>query len=234
MSSQQDFKGVVSLSEEQYTTLSTTGTLTVGDITLTYSPTDTIYVTPDTSSGVIQLVGTEDNPINFATDMEDDTFYIISGKFVYSSAVIADIRNGKVLAYKMKKDDYFTGNNQGIMLLNGSLYGASITSKQSGMFSFNISNGYVNSNSWVNFGVVSQLNNKDTSNFGGMGRGIYAPMTSGNIGQILQSNGANQAPSWNSLSTTISESSTDNEIPSALAVYNLIQNSIVSALGGNY
>lgn len=47
MSSQQDFKGVVSLSEEQYTTLSTTGTLTVGDITLTYSPTDTVYVTPD-------------------------------------------------------------------------------------------------------------------------------------------------------------------------------------------
>lgn len=47
MSSQQDFKGIVSLSEEQYTTLSTTGTLTVGDITLTYSPTDTVYVTPD-------------------------------------------------------------------------------------------------------------------------------------------------------------------------------------------
>lgn len=47
MSSQQNFKGIISLSEEQYTTLSTTGTLTVGDITLTYSPADTVYVTPD-------------------------------------------------------------------------------------------------------------------------------------------------------------------------------------------
>lgn len=150
----------------------------------------------DISSGIQELVGTEENPINFATDMEDETYYLISGKFVYSSAVIADIRNSKVLAYKMKKGDYFTGNNQGIMLLNGSLYGASITSKQSGMFSFNISNGYVNSNSWVNFGVVSQLNNNDTSNFGGMGRGIYAPMTSGTSGQILQSNGSGNEPTW--------------------------------------
>lgn len=336
----------------------------------------------DISSGIQELVGTEENPINFATDMEDETFYIISGKFVYSSTIIANIRSGKVLAYKMKKDDYFTGNKQGIMLLNGSLYGADITTKQSGMFSFNINNGYVNNNSWENFGVVSQLNNKNTSNFGGVGRGIYAPTTSGNtgqilqsngsgkgptwvdasngiqtligteespinlatsltvgqlyscrgvinaganysftslgetndnfllykwsdtgiyaltcsssdidgvthifngyqgicyiiidtsgnitgvsnanfinslngnsnvepgtplsiyapttsgeVGQLLQSNGADQAPSWNSLSTTISESSTNNEIPSALSVYNLIQSSIVSALGGNY
>ena len=87
MSSRQDFKGIVSLSEEQYTTLSTTGTLTVGDITLTYSPTDTIYVTPDTSSGVIQLVGTETNPINFATDMEVGQIYSCTG-VIYNGASI--------------------------------------------------------------------------------------------------------------------------------------------------
>ena len=47
--SQATFKGVVKLSQTQYETLKSSGTLTVGDVTLTYDPTTTLYVTP--SSG---------------------------------------------------------------------------------------------------------------------------------------------------------------------------------------
>lgn len=42
---EKDFKGVVKLTEEQYKTLKETGSITVGEITYNYSPTDTVYVT---------------------------------------------------------------------------------------------------------------------------------------------------------------------------------------------
>ena len=41
-----NFKGIVYLTNEQYTTLQTNGTITVGDVTLTYDE-NTLYVTPD-------------------------------------------------------------------------------------------------------------------------------------------------------------------------------------------
>lgn len=50
-----NFKGIVYLTDEQYTTLKDTGTIAVGGITLTYDE-NTLYVTPDTAqpSGVSQ------------------------------------------------------------------------------------------------------------------------------------------------------------------------------------
>ena len=41
---------IMKLSQAEYTTLSTTGTLTKDGVTYTYSPSDTIYVTPDITS----------------------------------------------------------------------------------------------------------------------------------------------------------------------------------------
>lgn len=41
---------IFKLSQAEYTTLSTTGTLTKDGVTYTYSPSDTIYVTPDITS----------------------------------------------------------------------------------------------------------------------------------------------------------------------------------------
>lgn len=41
------FKGVVKLTQTQFDTLKETGTLTVSDETITYSPSDTIYVVED-------------------------------------------------------------------------------------------------------------------------------------------------------------------------------------------
>ena len=42
------FKGVVQLTEAQYNTLKTNGTITVGDVTLTYDQ-NTLYVTTDST-----------------------------------------------------------------------------------------------------------------------------------------------------------------------------------------
>jgi hypothetical protein len=44
---------IMKLSQAEYTTLSTTGTLTKDGVTYTYSPTDTIYVTPDANSPLV-------------------------------------------------------------------------------------------------------------------------------------------------------------------------------------
>lgn len=45
MAETNNFKGVVGLTEEQYNTLQSTGTLVVGDVTYIYDPTGTLYVT---------------------------------------------------------------------------------------------------------------------------------------------------------------------------------------------
>lgn len=51
MSNQATFKGVVKLpSEADFQTLQSTGTITIGGVTVTYSPQDTLYVVPDTTT----------------------------------------------------------------------------------------------------------------------------------------------------------------------------------------
>lgn len=47
------FKGVVYLTEEQYKELKTNGTITVGNISLTYDE-DILYVTPDNISELVE------------------------------------------------------------------------------------------------------------------------------------------------------------------------------------
>lgn len=54
------YKGVVKLTKAQLETLVNTGTVTDGTTTITYSPDDTIYLTPQeeastTTAGVIQI-----------------------------------------------------------------------------------------------------------------------------------------------------------------------------------
>ena len=54
---------------------------------------------------------------------------------------------------------------------------------------------------------------------------FYAPATAGTSGDILKSNGSG-APTWLSLSTSVSSGSTDSQVPSALAVYAAINSGI--------
>lgn len=53
--SQEIFKGVVKLTQAQFDELKQNSTITVGGQTITYSPTDTVYVTPTASDGGIDL-----------------------------------------------------------------------------------------------------------------------------------------------------------------------------------
>lgn len=183
---------------------------------------------PKGDPGIESLEGTNDNPITVSrlrSEIQQGKYTILSGVglenislnslyqylVITDSAVEDDPRTLYILGVSKNADnEYIPGSGIGIIHLwnNNSIIGY-------------IENGLnsLNGNYW---------------SYGYPTPNIYAPLTSGTSGQILQSNDANNAPTWSSLSTTISESSTDNEIPSALAVYNLIQNSIVSALGGNY
>lgn len=70
--------------------------------------------------------------------------------------------------------------------------------------------------------VLKEFNNSAAIDFGT----IYAPITGGTVGQILQAVGTTSAPGWVSLSTSIASGSTDVQIPSALAVYNAISTGI--------
>lgn len=199
MSSQQYFKGIVSLSEEQYITLSTTGTLTVGDITLTYSPTDTVYVTPEvssTDSNIELLIGTDNEPI--------DLYNLTAGKYYLLQGYVKQSASNNLLV-KMYSDD--TGaipasvlcyrwvdfaNNQKITFFNANAVNSEIIYNETMdtiimvyKSGFNVSN--------------AQIIRRVTSLNGSSGRisvSIYAPTTSGTSGQVLQSNGANQAPTW--------------------------------------
>lgn len=57
-----NFEGVMSLSEEQYQQLYTNGTLTIGDVVLTYKN-GMVYVTPDTSTTLQTLTLTQGNAV---------------------------------------------------------------------------------------------------------------------------------------------------------------------------
>ena len=69
MSNQATFKGVVKLpSEADFQTLQSTGTITIGGVTVTYSPQDTLYVVPET-----------DTPTTYATP---EDVYLATGNSI--------------------------------------------------------------------------------------------------------------------------------------------------------
>ena len=70
---------------------------------------------------------------------------------------------------------------------------------------------------------VNGTTNGDSTNGVSLGT-IYAPTTAGTSGQLLKSTGSG-APDWLTISTSISNSSTDSQVPSALAVWNAIESS---------
>lgn len=70
MSNQATFKGVVKLpSEADFQTLQSTGTITIGGVTVTYSPQDTLYVVPETG----------DTPTTYATP---EDIYLATGNSI--------------------------------------------------------------------------------------------------------------------------------------------------------
>lgn len=68
-----NFKGIVYLTNEQYTTLQTNGTITVGDVTLTYDE-NTLYVTPDSGENAITVIN------NLTSTSTTDALSAMQGK----------------------------------------------------------------------------------------------------------------------------------------------------------
>lgn len=244
------FKGVVKLSQEQFDTLKSTGTLTVNGETITYSPDDTVYAVGDNISeqvsnntsdieqlqtdissleteltnkldknqgvenvgkflgidntgdtlpldlpktGIIQLIGTEDNPVNLYTDTEIGQIYGVSG-YVWREP------NGTSNSAKFNTSViYFRRLNDQVGIISDLILSSNGTSGNMGgtQISFNTnaeSTDYVLGEIIV-YNKYANLNINDSTG-GNSIQNFYAPTTSGTAGQILQSNGYRNAPTW--------------------------------------
>ena len=158
-----------------------------------------VLQTVDTSGGIIQLVGTTSNPINFATSMEVGQLYSCSGEFYttntlgltisFEVALIGD--NPPYLIYK-PSDTQVLIFNAAFQLSTLNLMIGSLPNS-TGSLTFNSSTGVI-SGYQVNLAITSLNGNIRSDRF--TQRDIYAPVTSGTSGQILSSNGDNNDPTW--------------------------------------
>lgn len=144
---------------------------------------------------VITLVGTEDDPINFYEDIEMGKIYLISGYIKRGSSVFMLQPDHPDRQY-ICKCNYETSNSKSITLQGN---GIILTSGGSRTVPPNVvetflahPSGDINNYS---FGLGFPSFNGETYHYD-YHNGFYAPITSGTAGQILQSNGANNAPTW--------------------------------------
>lgn len=131
---------------------------------------------------IVKLVGTSDNPINLGLDTEVGKVYCISG--------VVQLTANTQVTY----NDYFLINriNDGILGYNIYISTNQILFRD-GIFIrvyLNSETGYVTAS--IPYSSIYLLNGQNNSS----ALSFYAPTTSGNAGQILQSNGYGQAPTW--------------------------------------
>ena len=153
------------------------------------------------------LTGTNDNPINFATDMEVNHLYSCSGVFFNTISPSAQSSiSGKTVNFQdqgrsflfYKRDNTsvvclassHNTNSKTTVIIFSAMYG--ITE-----ITFDSTTGELtNIRSGMGFGRVNGIE----GNGNAQALGIYAPIESGSVGQILQSNGEGIAPTWVNLS----------------------------------
>ena len=250
------FKGVIKLTQEQFDTLRNTGKLTVGEETINYSPNDTMYVVEDNISeqvvintnDIVQLktdisnletdmtekldknqgvenagkflsvnetgdifavdlpenanilIGTEEKPIILYDDIEEGKVYFLSGYYKISQVGIPT---------------YLFPSNDTRKYIMCYILGTS-SSGQKSIATFGCDLGMNQSLRNPNYMSVSYINNTSTGfssdSFIGLrtinnrssdsASDIYAPTSSGTLGQILQSNGYGVAPTWINIPST--------------------------------
>lgn len=79
-------KKIFKLSEEEFKTLSTTGTLTKDGVTYTYSPSDTIYVTPDASRvEIVQTTGQSTSSVMSQKAVTDELSGKLSNPLIFTN-----------------------------------------------------------------------------------------------------------------------------------------------------
>ena len=134
-------------------------------------------------TGISELIGTEDKPINWYTDLQVGNYYIVTGTILHNSSSVTTLSK-KFLAYK--NDTY------GVILYNIKLTASP---------SINYNTEYVNTRLTINnYGYpTGYRHNTYVSNVNGdtnIYTNIYVPTSAGTSGQILKSNGTSNAPTW--------------------------------------
>lgn len=158
--------------------------------------TDTSQYSKVGNFDIVNLVGTQENPIHLGEDIELGKIYFISGWYkTYSSGPDELPTEGKkYLCYATDIDNLGrkTIIIYGYKFPSGSYLATDTALPTSGSYVVTSSRyadniGYFNSLSMINGrGDIGNL----------LFTGIYAPITSGTTGQILQSNGNGNAPTW--------------------------------------
>ena len=104
---------IMKLSQAEYTTLSTTGTLTKDGVTYTYSPSDTIYVTPDSSIPLTFTnisIATNDWVDNATTPDEHFEDYAYKATITGLTGVTANLLATVIFYDKEKDSGKYSGN----------------------------------------------------------------------------------------------------------------------------
>lgn len=188
---------------------SDTNKIKIGDGVTNWN--DLSYINGSRDGDIILLAGTEDNPINFYEDIEMGKIYLISGYIKRGSSVFMLQPDHPDRQY-ICKCNYETSTNKSITLQGN---GIILTTGGSRSVPPNVVETFLaypsgNINTY-SFGIGFPSFNGKTYDYD-YNTGFYAPITSGASGQILQSNGANNAPTWIdniTIDTELSETSTN-------------------------
>lgn len=163
--------------------------------------------------GIRKVSGTQQEPINLASSLEVGNLYILSGYVTLTSTVVAYSLQYPAMVYKDSTTTLISFNGWFTTSVWTSLDGAS------GGITINSTTGYItNSNRFL---PIQSFNGNTTSS---QRPSFYAPTGYGTNGYLLESKGSGNAPTFTIQKvTTISSSSTNNQVPSALAAYNFGQ-----------
>lgn len=163
-----------------------------------------------------RLVGTQENPINFATQMVTGRLYSCSGHFnttnesnensiAYNKTIIIGSSNPDTyprtaLVYKISDTEVVflhtnIGNNSVSLAIVPSYYAETL-------ITFDSTTGNIVD---VEQGMMLKIINGDKTNLDAQRDGIYAPLTSGEVDQILVSQGEGKAPVWQNRRTDLLE-----------------------------
>lgn len=185
---------------------SDTNKIKIGDGATNWN--DLSYINGSSDGNIILLAGTEDNPINLG-ELNLGQLYFIKGWYSTYGRVATkfptDSRYYLCYAFNVDNNNRKSITIYGYFMATSSYRGTDSISYNSGT---TVITGPEYGDNVIYFSGLDRINgNTHTHN-----QSIYAPTTSGTLGQILQSNGANNAPIWIdniTIDTELSETSTN-------------------------
>lgn len=175
---------------------SDTNKIKIGDGVTNWN--DLSYINGSSDGNIILLAGTEENPINLG-ELNLGQLYFIKGWYSTYGTVATkfptDSRYYLCYAFNVDNNNRKSITIYGYFMPTASYKGTDSISYNSGT---TVITGPGYGDSMIYFSGLDRINgNTHTPN-----QSIYAPTTSGTSGQILQSNGANTAPTWIDMPST--------------------------------